>query len=92
MLQLDQRPGTARRIRAKRGPSEHSACEHEAARGRGARYEWWTGAGKPWVADDSRAAKHFEYHHMIGAPHTFYNAGLKRYILPNYGSVNSNTK
>ena len=59
---------------------------------RGARYEWWTGAGKPWVADDSKAAKHFEYHHMIGAPHTFYNAGLKRYILPNYGSVNSNTK
>ena len=56
------------------------------------RYEWWTGAGKPWVADDSRAAKYFEYHHMIGAPHTFYNAGLKRYILPNYGSVNSNTK
>ena len=54
-------------------------------------YEWWAGESK-WVVDDSQAAKHFEYHHMIGAPHTFYNAALKRYILPNYGSVNAHTK
>ena len=39
--------------------------------------QWFTGEGKPWVSDDSRAEKIFEYHHMFGAPHTFYNAPIK---------------
>ena len=53
--------------------------------------QWWTG-GNAWAADESRAARHFEYEHMIGSPHTFYNAALGRYILPNYGSINSRTR
>ena len=47
------------------------------------------------MSDDSRAEKLFEYHHMIGAPHAFYihsTTRRSRYILPNYGSVNSRTK
>jgi hypothetical protein len=55
-------------------------------------YEWWAGEGQPWTKHDSQAATIFKYRHMIGAPHTFYNAAIKRYILPNYGSVNTRTK
>ena len=55
-------------------------------------YEWWAGDGQPWTTDDTKAAKVFEYHHMIGSPHSFFNAPLKRYIIPNYGSVNTFTK
>merc|ERR1712203_1223992 len=55
-------------------------------------YEFWTGEGSAWSSNDLEAKPVFEYYHMIGAPHTFYNAPQQRYILPNYGSVNSHTK
>ena len=38
-----------------------------------------------WSSSAADAAPHFEYTHMTGQVHTFYNAGLKRYIIPNYG-------
>ena len=44
-----------------------------------------------WTNDARRAVPVFEYQHMTGQDHTFYNAGLKRYILPNYGFVNPKT-
>ena len=48
--------------------------------------------GGTWSRESGAAKPVFEYHHMIGAPHTFYNPGLKRYILPNYGSINTHTR
>ena len=33
----------------------------------------------------------FEYEHLVGQDHTFYNPGLQRYILPNYAFVDQET-
>lgn len=55
-------------------------------------YEFWMGEGQAWSADDTAATHIFDYHHMIGAPHSFYNPPLKRYIIPNFGSLNTHTK
>ena len=44
-------------------------------------YEWWAGDGQPWTTDDTKAAKVFEYHHMIGSPHTLRNENFT-FICP----------
>lgn len=38
-----------------------------------------------WSADDTKAAAVFRYPLMTGEDHVSYNAGIKRYILGNYG-------
>ena len=62
---------------------------------RRAAYEFWTGAGAGavgnWSPDAGLAVPVFEYEHLVGQDHTFYNPGLQRYILPNYAFVDQET-
>lgn len=55
-----------------------------------AAYEFRLASGS-WVADAGQAAPAFTWRHMVGQVHTFYNPGLRRYILPNYGFVDPDT-
>jgi hypothetical protein len=41
--------------------------------------------GRSWKADAANAKEVFRYPRMTGEDHVTYNAGLKRYILANYG-------
>lgn len=64
-------------------------------------YEFWTGSttatginngrSGAWSSDAADAAPHFQYKHMTGQVHTFYNVGLQRYIIPNYGFMDPET-
>eukprot|EP00040_Diaphanoeca_grandis_P018704 m.98384 g.98384 ORF g.98384 m.98384 type:complete len:548 (+) comp27060_c0_seq1:114-1757(+) len=44
-----------------------------------------------WSSDARLATPIFSFKHMTGQDHTFYNVGLKRYILPNYGFMDPRT-
>lgn len=43
-----------------------------------------------WSGDDAKAAAVFRYPLMTGEDHVSYNAGIKRYILGNYGFHDGN--
>ena len=51
----------------------------------------WGARDAAWAYDHAQAAPVFQYKHMTGQDHTFYSAGLKRYVLPNYGFVDPRT-
>ncbi|MCL2664993.1 MAG: DUF4185 domain-containing protein [Defluviitaleaceae bacterium] len=54
-------------------------------------WEFFTGernGAQLWHADDEKAKPVFSYPLMTGENHVSYNAGLKRYIMGNYGFVN----
>ena len=45
-------------------------------------------ANRPsWSLDGAQAQPVFRYYHMTGENHVSYNAGLKRYIMGNYGFI-----
>lgn len=54
-------------------------------------WEFCTGvdaANQPsWGRDEAQAQPVFHYYHMTGENHVSYNAGLKRYIMGNYGFI-----
>ena len=55
-------------------------------------WEFYAGAGSAeprWDADEQKAQPVFRYPLMTGENHVSYNPGLKRYIMGNYGFIDS---
>lgn len=58
-----------------------------------AAWEFYTGLdgeGQPtWSADDTQAQPTFRYERMTGENHISYNSGIRRYLMGNYGFIDS---
>eukprot|EP00658_Telonema_sp_P-2_P029522 TRINITY_DN22452_c0_g1_i3.p1 TRINITY_DN22452_c0_g1~~TRINITY_DN22452_c0_g1_i3.p1 ORF type:complete len:271 (-),score=30.78 TRINITY_DN22452_c0_g1_i3:220-1032(-) len=52
-------------------------------------YEWYAGPGPLWATDPAEASPVFEFENMLGENSVSYDASVGRYIMANYGFVDS---